>query len=118
MRDVLVIVQFEFQQSKGLELKVSQIQFILRVCELLVVQQRRVPTVQTLQKRRDSTVQLQFLGEVVDAPVVQRPGAVVDVVVIMQRQAQQFSFAAQLRVLRFIHRQAAVRHFADSSSRS
>ena len=40
VRDVLVIMQFEFQQSKVLELMVPEIQFILRVCELPVVQQR------------------------------------------------------------------------------
>ena len=45
-----MIMQFDFQQSEGFELMVPQIQFILGVCDLPVVQQRRVPTVQTVQK--------------------------------------------------------------------
>ena len=50
--DVPVTISDKFQQSKRFELKVPRIQFILRVCELPVVQLRRVPTVQTVQKRQ------------------------------------------------------------------
>ena len=64
--DVLVFYSDEFQQSKRFELKVPQTQFFLRVLDIPVVTQRRVPTVQTF------TLQVQFL-EVVDMPaVVQR----------------------------------------------
>ena len=48
--DVPVILQVEFQQSKLYVWMVAQIQFIDRVLELPLVQQRSVPTAQTMQK--------------------------------------------------------------------
>ena len=50
MRDVRVIMQIEFLQSMVYELKVPQIQFILRVRELPGASQRWVLTVQTVKK--------------------------------------------------------------------
>ena len=41
--DVPAIFSDKFQQFKGFDLIVPQIQFILRVQDILVVQQRRVP---------------------------------------------------------------------------
>ena len=48
-----------------------QIQFIDRVVDFSVVLQRRVPTVQTVQKTGEIP-RLQFLGKVVVSVVVQR----------------------------------------------
>ena len=66
---VPVTISDKFQQSKKFELKVPQIHFILRVCELRVVQPRRVPTVQTVQKTQRFHGPGAVLG-VVDVPVV------------------------------------------------
>ena len=52
--DVSVLFSDKFLQSKELDLIVPQIQFILRVWDFAVVSQRRVRTVQTVQKTGDS----------------------------------------------------------------
>ena len=61
----------KFLQSTEFHLIVPQIQFIVRVWAIPVVQQRRVCTVQLVQKTGDSTAPVQVL-EVVDMPVVVR----------------------------------------------
>ena len=56
-----MILQVEFQQSKLYVWMVAQIQFIDRVLQLPLVQQRSVPTAQTVQKTVEIP-QLLFLG--------------------------------------------------------
>ena len=89
-----MIFSDRFQQSQRFELNVPQIQFFLRVPDIPVATQRHVPTVHTF------TVQVQFLElscndrcvvetvqktlEVRQLPLIDK---IVDVVVIMQRQA-------------------------------
>ena len=73
--DVLVIISDKFQQSIVYEdVEVPQIQFIDRVVDLSVVLQRRVPTVQTVQKTGEIP-QLQFLDKVDDARCCTTTGA-------------------------------------------
>ena len=73
--DVPVIISDKFQQSIVYEdVEVPQIQFIDRVVDLSVVLQRRVPTVQTVQKTGEIP-QLQFLDKVDDARCCTTTGA-------------------------------------------
>ena len=67
--DVPVLMQLLFLQSmEHVIMKVPQIQFIVRRCEYSVVPQRRVSTVQAVQKIVE--FHRAVLGTVVDAPVV------------------------------------------------
>ena len=54
--DVPVLLQYQFQQSKVyVNMKVSQIQFVDRVLDIPVMQQRQVRTVPTSAETRHST---------------------------------------------------------------
>ena len=88
--DVPVIISDKFQQSIVYEdVEVPQIQFIDRVVDLSVVLQRRVPTVQTVQKTGEIP-QLQFLDrcqvgteqKTVEVPQLQCSDKVDDVPVV------------------------------------
>ena len=60
--DVPVLLSDKFLQSKEFDQNVPQIQFIFRVWDIPVVQQRRLRTVQPVQKTGDSTVLVQLWG--------------------------------------------------------
>ena len=73
--DVPAIISDKFQQSIVYEdVEVPQIQFIDRVVDFSVVLQRRVPTVQTVDKTGEIP-QLQFLDKVDDARCCTTTGA-------------------------------------------
>ena len=63
--DVPVLLSDKFLHSKEPDQNAPQIQFIFRVWDIPVVQQRRLRTVQPVQKTDDSTVLVQLWGGVV-----------------------------------------------------
>ena len=76
--DVLVIISDKFRQSiVYVNVKVPQFQFIDRVVDFSIVLQRRVPTVQSVQKTGEIP-QLQFLDKVGDTRCCTTTGAWAD----------------------------------------
>ena len=75
--DVPVMISDKFQQSTVYENKVPQFQFVDRVVDFSSLLQRRVPTVQTVQKTGEIP-QLQFLDKVDDTRCFTTTGAWAD----------------------------------------
>ena len=99
--DVPVTISDKFQQSKRFELKVPQIQFSSR---------DECPHCKLCRKRRDFTVHVQFLVQVVDVPIVAQR----QVPWSTSLRSRYGGGRRRLRVLFWRY----FRHFSDSSSRS